>query len=431
MPVVALLLGLTGCSDDPGYDLGNDGKTGGLDPRDLVVDLSTDEEVIARSGVDTSNFLLTITDANGAVVYDKPVAESSEIITLPVGENYKVTVRSHNVENAAWSAPYYAGDKTFNIEENKITAIGTVVCKFANVRVTVNYDDKLRAMMGSDVNVVVKCSENGSQLQYGADETRSGYFKALEGSTTLGATFSGTVNGQHINLVRALNNVQAGQHRIITFKIKTGDDDVPEEMGGVTPGGEGTGVKIGNGLYLVAEVETVDVNGNVDTDDDKGDGGAVRPGDEGGDDPTPPGPGTTDYIKMTAALKFDEAQAIPDPIDGKIDITVNSDESAPNNTIQKLEVEIIPGNDDFRSVLEEMAMPLTFDLADVPADQIELFKGFKFPVNDEVKGKQSVPVDITEFVPLLTIYSGATHAFRITVTDAYGHTLSHQLIFKV
>ena len=124
--VAALLT--TGCDDNPNYNLDGNDATGRVNLSELGVELNTDEIELSRAdGVDTSDFLVTITDNNGNQVYSSTVAKA-DIVVLPVGENYTVKVESHEVENVAWAKPYYAGSKSFAVTKDQITEIGTVTC---------------------------------------------------------------------------------------------------------------------------------------------------------------------------------------------------------------------------------------------------------------------------------------------------------------
>lgn len=422
--VAALLT--TGCDDNPNYNLDGNDATGRVNLSELGVELNTDEIELSRAdGVDTSDFLVTITDNNGNQVYSSTVAEA-DIVVLPVGENYTVKVESHEVENVAWAKPYYAGTKSFAVTKDQITEIGTVTCRFANVRVSVFYSDALRRLMADDVRVNIDCSETDSHLEYTPDETRSGYFKAVEGSTTLGATFTGTVKNQRVTFVKALNDVAAGQHRKITFDVRSGDPSIPDENGNIVLDGESEGTPLGNGLYLVADVVNETINGNVDSNE-KGDGNAQRPGGNGGgDDPQPPiGDGP---ITITSALSFTETMEAKEGLDGRVNVKVDPDGG---NSIQSLKVKIVPGNDEFKTVLMQLFGTLEFDLADM-SDELKAALGsdpFNFPCNEQVKGQNDVSFNISEFIPLLNIYP-AVHKFVITVSDAQGHTEVRTLTFE-
>lgn len=415
LALAGITLAMGSCSDNPDYLFDKSGQTGSVSLSDLGVTVDPEEQTISRAGdIDTSGFIVRIVDAEGNSAYEATVATCSEIVTLPVADGYTVKVSSHEVENAAWSAPYYYGETAFDVKANEITEIGTISCTFANIRVSVNYTDELRAIMGNDVTVTVKCSENGSSLDYTPAETRSGYFKALEGSTTLAAEFNGIVQGRTAHLVKALTDVKAGQHRIITFGVKTGNNEVPDEFGGIKLEGDATGIKLADGLYLTADVTTETVNGNVAVDE-KGDGTAQRPGkEENPDDPNPPTP-VDEPIKITSDdVDFDAEN----PATGSSYLVdINAEKG-----IAHLQVKISSDNQGFLDSASEM-LPLEFDLAETADDDplAELL-----PAGSRVKNQTYVAFDVTGLVPLLGAFQGH-HAFTITVTDNEGNTLTKTL----
>lgn len=418
--------GLTGCSDDPNYITE---KTGSVRLSDLGCEVSTDEVTLARadaSEINTDPFLVKIFDAAGNEVYSSTYANRNEIVTLPVATGYTLRVESHEVQNADWEAPYYAGEKKFDVKENEITAIGTVNCSFKNIRVSVRYSDRLKRLMAADCKVDVACSEWDAIMTFSHDEARSAYFKELKQSKTLGATFNGTVNGQKVTLTKALDNVEAGQHRIITFDVKGPNTDVPDENGNINLGGDGDGVKVGEGLYLNVTVTTVDINGNVDVDE-KGDGNAQRPGQEdpeSGKDPTP-APGGDPVTITSSTLSFTEVMNPANCTSAIVNIVCE-------NGASHLRVKIDTDNPNFKSAVAEF-LPLEFDLGNVDPSSPE-YKTFTedlgFPVNENVVGQHEIEFNISDFVPLLAGFSG-THTFNIDVEDANGNRFAKTLTFKV
>ena len=415
----ALLFTFTACTDNPDYPGDEKTKMGSVKLSDIDVTVDTSEEEISRADMDVSNFLIKIFDASGKSVYESTFAQRAEVLTLPVATGYTVQVENQEVQNAAWSSPYYAGKKTFDVKENDITDIGTINCVFANIRVTIKYTDELRKMMGSDVNVNVACSQTGSSLDFKPDETRSGYFRALSGSTTLGASFTGTILNQYVSITKALNNIAAGQHRIITFSVKGEDPDIPDEYGSISISGTGTGVKIAEGLYLDISVTTVDVDGNV-TIEEQGDSEAKRPG----EDVTPPDPPIGEVITMTSSTLNFTTPMNPATITSGV-LNIHAD-----NGIKNLIVKISTTSSNFEAALEDVGMPTEFDLAYPKEGEETIFSSFGFPYGSAVQGANDVVFDITNFIPLLLIYEG-THTFTITVNDVDSNTLTKNLTFLV
>lgn len=426
--VISIAMMTGACSDNPDYILDGKETLADVSLEDLSIDLSTDEVEMSRAAddINVSSFFVNITDPDGDRVYSSTFGDMEPIIQLPVAKGYTVSVENHPVENAAWDSPYYAGSKSFDVEENKINSIGTVSAVFSNIRISIRYTDELKSLLGDDVVVTVRCSETGSSLNFIPGETRSGYFKALDNSTTLAAEFNGTVSGVAARLLKTLADVKAGQHRIITFDVRHGDDTVPDEYGAISVNGEGSGTRLDDGLYLNATIETIDVNGNVNVEEES-DSSAKRPGDEdngNNDDPTPPTPGAP--ITITAnQLVFDTPMNVnaDTQIDGTV--KVHADKG-----IQNLYVKIVADPEtQFGSTLEDMKVPTDFDLAHTTDANRSSLVGFGFPIDDEILGNTDVEFVITDFIPLLSIYPG-THKFVLTVFDSEGKSLEKSLIFN-
>lgn len=413
----ALSLGLASCSDDwqPGLDSDANGQARMTDIN--VVNAAT---VVSRAGVDTSNFIVTVVDADGKEAGTWTYSQMPEIITLPVGTGYQVNVISHNQEKAAWEAPYFTGSSAkFDIKDSQITEIGTVTCRLANIKVSIRFTEALKAAMGDDCKVTVVANDEG-RLEFTKNETRSGYFQALEGSSTLVATFTGTVNGNFETIVRPFTDVEAGQHRIITYGIQTGGSHIPDETGYVDPS---------SGITIDDSVIDETIEGNVNPGDEDVIGGD-RPGKEdpeNPDEPTPdkptPDEPSDDVIKVTSSTIDLEAENTPqDGVEYKVKIDTE-------NPMTHLIVEIIS-----ESLSDEMlrgvGLAAKFDLAD-PQDLKEALSGsFGFPVEDEVVGQTSVVFDITNFVPLLNIYKGELHQFKLTIDDNAGNEKIVTLKFR-
>lgn len=423
---LALVTGLTGCNDKWSPDLvGAD--SGRLSTESLTVDVVNAEQVIeSRATIDLSNFIVSVyNNASGELANRWAYSAMPELPVFPVGD-YTVKVYSHEQEKAAWEAPYFYGEKTFSIKKDEITNVGTVVCKLSNIKVTIKFTDALKAVAGDNVQVVVRANDAGS-LTYGINETRAGYFEAVEGSTTLTATFTGTVSGYDEEFINVFTDLAAGQHRIITFSLKGGETEIPDETGKIDPT---------DGINVDVSVIDVSLGGNVNTGDEDIIDGGKRPGDneqlpEDPNKPDNPGPDEPqpgeDAVTFTSEL-FPDFNATYNAADleGK-DAIVNIHSE---KGLSKLVVTI---NSDglTEEVLDGVGLAKSFDLAtgktlDGSKDLSEGLKGLKFPVGSEVIGATDLKFIITDFVPLLGIYPGSNE-FKIEATDADNKTFSISL----
>lgn len=196
--LVLAALSLTACSDNwsPGEETA---ATGQVRLHSMGVEVSDAENVVSRtasraSQIDLSNFIVTITNAQGMPVAEYLYKDMPGVIVLPVGA-YTVNVRSHNVKKAAFDEPYYTGSGSFTIRQDEIVDIGVVTCKFSSIRVSIIFDEALKEKLGDDAKVTVIANDEGS-LVFTPAETRSGYFEAVAASTTIIAQFEATLKGE-------------------------------------------------------------------------------------------------------------------------------------------------------------------------------------------------------------------------------------------
>lgn len=410
--ILALGCGFAACDD---HNYGNEPVAeGSISFANFGVDVDNDQsDIETRASVDVSDFLVKIIDTNKNVtVKQSSYGTLPGVVALPVGD-YKIKVESHEVQPAEFDHPYYAGETTVKVSANSISDAGKVVCTFSSIRVTIRYENNLKALLGDDVTVTVHANDEG-ELIFTPDETRSGYFRKLDGSTTLIANLRGTINGNYTEIRKEITDVKAGDHRIITYKINL-PPDFPDESGGIDPS---------QGINIDTSVETVDKDGNVSVDEENL-GSDDRPGQEepdGSDEPTPPGPPAEDVIDITSDdIKFDKVN----PITGSSYVV----KIATENPLAHVKVKIVSGylTDEF---LEGVGMKTEFDLAE-PGDLEEALIGFKLPVKDDVIGKTSLDFNLTELIPLLALDPDhGQHEFILTVVDNQGNTVVKTLKFQ-
>lgn len=252
---VAAALLMSSCADT--FEPAATTATGEVALKSIGVEVSHNETVVSRAEVDLNPFIVTIYNESDAVVSQWRFADMPEIFSLPVG-SYTVDVKSHEVAKAEWDAPLYQGKKTFKINKDKITEIGTVTCSFASLKVSVRFGDDLRKVMGDDVKVRVVANDEG-ELVFTPSETRSGYFEVVEGSTTLAAYFTGTVNGVVEDITSTYTEVKAGTHYILNYTLRTNPLEPDPETGMIDPS---------QGIYVLPGVEEETKDGSVNNDEE-------------------------------------------------------------------------------------------------------------------------------------------------------------------
>lgn len=348
-----------------------------------------------------------------------------EVVTLPVGDYTAVAYYGEN-NNAAWEEPYFKGETSFSIAKDKITEVEQpIVAKLANVRVSISFGATLMAEMSDDSKVTVKVGEVGSIdfTKADAQAGKSAYFAYVEGSNSLTATFSGTVQGYPATESKGYDDVKPGSHYAITFRLHdTGVDETGTVSGSFT---------------VDASVEIVDLNRVVDGEDDEIIEDDLRPvegkdeedpdqGGNGGDDPVV---NPTPSILPSAApdgmysVKFDEWNDIvyenfevTTPLYAAFNIS-----STAEGGFQNVSVKIISEKLN-KDELKKLELTDEFDLAD-SKDSVywASLAGLGFPT--DIKGQSYAEFNITTFLGLMGVLgTPEEHKFEVTVTDANGST---------
>ena len=400
--ILALLSLVTfaSCSkEDPFAPSTEESAEGQVSFKKMLVEI-TNEENVVRSSIDVSSFLISIEGENGSRV-DYVYKDMPEVVTLPVG-NYIVKVKSHEVKNAAWDEPYFFGSKSFSVEKNQVSEVGTVECRLANVRVSIIFDDMLVKKCDDDVKVNVLVGDNAS-LDYTLTETRSGYFEYIEGSSTLVATFSGTVQNNYEENFRTYVDVAPGNHYIITYRLQGPGGDIPDYEG-----------LINYGTTVDAYVTSVNMTVDVETEEE------ILPDNERpseGDDPNPPTPGDeTPTVEAVAPITFDAPNVVDE--NSEVTVTVQS-HHADGITEFKVAIqsEMISG------LLEAQLGTSELDFINPASDAVANFIKELNLVEGDVKGRtDKIEIKITGFMGMLTMLGPGSHDFVITVGDANGQT---------
>lgn len=433
----AVAAAFAGCSDNWVPEVEGAGE-GRLNTQSILAEVNTvedekkDEDVTkkatSRSSIDLSPFLVDVVrTSDNANVASWTYATMPQLPTFAVG-SYEVKVRSRVLKDAEWSAPYYLGSQTFDIRNGEVTDVGPIVCKLANVRVTIEYGPKLLEATGGEGFTITVTSMPGVYLQYTGKETRSGYF-AYNGQTTMVARFQGRVNGVDEDFSHVLENIAPGQHRKLTFRLNYNPNVPDDEVGTIE----------GQGIVVSCSTKTVNVDGNVIQEEDIQESGDRPNQEEKPEDPDNPQPGDEDKITFTSeTLANDNGNVLdntPNDADefgeGEKEAKIHIHSDAPIASLKvKIDSETLTAD-----ILGGVGLASEFDLADpivtVDGEKKDLtvgLKGLNFPVGDEVIGATDLDFDITKFVPMTKIYGAANHRFILTVKDNNGYTKTLTLL---
>lgn len=374
---------------------------------------SMNVEVASRAGVDVSNYLVTINNADKKQVEQYKYSEMPEIISLPVGK-YSAVVTSAAEPINGFDVPFYKGSTDFEVKTNELTEVNTVTCRLANIMISLQYTDELRALLDEDVVTTVTVGENS--LDIPVAETRKGYLVAPDAEAPMTILIKGTIDEGYEEVRHRVEKVKAGQHNIIKLEL-SGVQDGNQEQGGKV------GVVINIDSSMTSSDETVGVHpgeepgiGDFPTDGDSGEGGEGEKPVEGD-------------IKITGKKIGNSSFNIDQPqtITGKTTLVVGID--VPNG-IQNLKVKITSDHEEFNEIGNALG---EFDLAhsDTMTEEARsLLPTLGLPIDDKVLGQTYLDFDISGFTGTLSGFKG-THTFTITVVDNKGKSLSKQLIINV
>ena len=120
---------------------------------------------------DTSNYLLTIEDSKGRVVYDGQFGDCPESLSVPSG-NYTIRAVSCKFDKPAFSAPQYGDEQCVMVPDDAVVDV-RLVCRQTNsgVRLRIAKDFLTQCPDG-----VLYLKSDAGKLMYGYSEKRIAYF---------------------------------------------------------------------------------------------------------------------------------------------------------------------------------------------------------------------------------------------------------------
>lgn len=226
-------------------------EVGYLEFVNLNISVDVLSEVVSKADddteteIDTDNYDVSIYSIKqDSVVYNSTLKELEaleEPLTLSVGD-YKISVNSIAPEKAelcGWEYPTYGCTKEVTIISKQTTEIEEFVCTLSNIKTSVELSADLKDLFKSEdlaageepLNVAISLGE--STLNYDREESRCGYFKAIEESNELEVVLSGMYNistGEaepnytDIEWKQTLSGVAAGQWRKVSIRVENAND---------------------------------------------------------------------------------------------------------------------------------------------------------------------------------------------------------------
>ncbi|MBQ8774272.1 MAG: DUF4493 domain-containing protein [Alistipes sp.] len=395
-----LAMVLCSCNKDNPTYVGNDpeGKEnmgylalGGLNASVMVDTENSDSsenvaDALATRAVNINAFTVVITDATGAKVAEYLYSElPAEPIALYAG-TYTVSLSSGSMTaGAAFEEPIYAAEKEVVITRKQTTTVSDIVCKLANIKVTVAYSADVLEQLDTDYSTM-NVALGESALTYEIDETRAGYFEAVAQENTLDLTFTCRYKNsdKDIIMTNKIEKVKAAQWRKINVVIQHASD--------------GTAT-----IGIVCDTWTYDEEVTFDTS-------VMLMEEVLVDDTDLPeivweGHDLAETFELTDEM-FDA--------DGNFTSSINIDITA-KSAIQSIVVKASSDNADFTTAYSEI-MPLEADICSGDVSNA-ILKMMGYPT--DAKGATSTRIKFASQADMLKSYEG-THSFEITVTDANG-----------
>ena len=370
---------------------------------DLSVELVADQkensnEVTRVATRNDEEFLATfdcyVYDENGQNVIkqfkygDRPEGD----IELEAGK-YIFKMISSEIAPAAFEQPVYGVTEVFTIVRKQTTELKNLVCTLQNIQASISYDAPLRAALSDDTVATLSVGE--AALEFVMDETRSGYFKAVNPLNNIDValkgkyTPEGKTTASEFEFTTTIKDVKAGQwSKIFLFIQESGEGNISIS---VTIDG-----------WVVDESTVFDLSQLIteDTLVDDTDKPVISIVD-----------GDIDNPVVLAAADFDENGNYLKSL--VVDVTTKS-------AIASLLVDITSTNSEMIASLSAYNLSESFDLCNMSKNaEIILRNMLKLPCNAQVLGQQSASFNLTGVMPLLMEYVG-THSFQATVTDEKG-----------
>lgn len=393
----AALLTLGACSKDKvnyvdGPDSSKDNigylLVGGMEASILEDTENVENSSATRAGeVDINTFDVVITNKDGQEMASFKYGERpSEPIEL-VGGVYKITMSSAQMQGAEWEAPVYGGEKEVVVTRKQTTEVRDLVCKLANIKVTVGYSADLAEQLDQEYTKMTV--ELDGALEYAFSETRAGYFAPVAAENTLKLTFNCRYKGEtkDITMTNEIKGVKAAQWRKINVVVQHAADGTAS-------------------IGIVCDTWTYDEEITFDTSVSLME--EIIP-----DDSDAP-------VIVWEGHDLNEAFELTDDMfdaEGNFTSSINLDVTA-KAAIKSLVVKVSSDNADFTTAYSEI-MALEEDLC-APTASNTILKMMGYPV--DAKDATTTRLKFASQAELLKSYEG-THSYEITVTDVNGaHT---------
>lgn len=140
----------------------------------LRVSFAPGQEILTRSGIeipDTSDFILTVKNSKGTVMYEGPFGASPEEMALKSG-SYTVSIISEEFRKPAFSSPQFGDEQCVLVTSGEVTDI-RLLCTQINSGIRLSIDDGFLAEYPHGAFLL---KSSFGKLLYSYSEKRVAYF---------------------------------------------------------------------------------------------------------------------------------------------------------------------------------------------------------------------------------------------------------------
>ena len=367
---------------------------GGMEASIMVDTENIDSETRAE-GVDINTFDVVITNQAGAEVKSFKYGERpEEAIALEAGI-YNITMQSAEMSGAEWEMPVYGAEREVVITRKQTTEVKDIVCKLRNIKVSVAYAADIKEQLDPE-NTTMTIALGNSELVYGIEEERGGYFAPIAEENTLLLTFKCRyVDGdKDIVMTNEITGVKAAQWRKINVVVQHAAD-----------GSTNIGIQCDTWTYdeVVDFDTTAYLFEEVLVDDS--------------DMPV------INFEGHDLTLPFELTDEMFDA-EGNFTKNINIDITA-KSPIQSIIIKTSSDNDEFLAEYDDV-LPLEADICDGSVSNTFL-KLMGYPT--DAKGATSTRIKFGAQADMLRSFEGA-HSYEITVVDANGGKTTATLTVK-
>ena len=191
----------------------------------VLEDTENIESTTRAEGVDINNFDVVIMNSSDGIMHSFKYGERPEEPIALEGGTYTIKMSSEALENVAWEVPVFAGEKEVVITRKQTTTVNNIVCKLANIKVTVAYSVDLAEQLDPEYTSMTVALE-ANELRYAFDEARAGFFAPVAAENTLKLTFNCRYKDgdKDIIMTNEIKGVKAAQWRKINVVVQHAAD---------------------------------------------------------------------------------------------------------------------------------------------------------------------------------------------------------------